>query len=277
MLEDFARSEPQFPDGPLPHWPGRIRRERRGKVARDAQPAAHLALPTLHMDWSRKAPARQAAYVIDASSSPLHARRTSAQAGAVSAAKALAALQTCAVARRILAKGITIEDDDLVGARLNLPVMRSTGVAISAIHRGTSRGDGYTRNLGLWNGEVIGYQATVTLRDAYFNVHQLARERIARGEAKAPMASVDGRFVARRRHDFSGVEIRFNPRREHLFRDALGRVVRWAEEVTVAGRRVFARGRLEYYSPRTVPPRAGGAPTQGHIWVPGDDAGDRLF
>lgn len=68
-------------------------------------------------------------------------------------ADASRALETDAVARRILAKGIEIEDGELVGARLNINVLKNTGVAVNTIHRG-NKGEGYKANKGLWGGEV---------------------------------------------------------------------------------------------------------------------------
>jgi hypothetical protein len=216
-------------------------------------------------------------YRFDAKSSPLFKQRSAADAHAVSQAAADAALQKDATARRILDKGVKVADGELVGVRLNINVLKSTGVAVQSLHRG-NKGDGYTQNRGLFGGEVIGYQPVVTLKDAYFNVGQKARERIATGEGpKEPMASVDGRYVADAAHAFDGVEFRFNPKREHLFRDGLGRVLRHADEVTITGHSVFARGNVEYYGPDDVPARAGDAPTQGKLLQPGDNSGRPVF
>jgi hypothetical protein len=164
-----------------------------------------------------------------------------------------------------------------VGVRLNVNVLKSTGVAVNSIHRG-NKGDGYTKNRGLWGGEVINYAPVTELRGAYFNVSQKAREKIAQGVGpKEPMASVDGNYVERKAPNFDGVEFRFNPKREHLFRDGLGRVLRYADEATVVGNSVFARGRIEYYGEEDVPARAGDSETQGRLLEPGNDAGTPLF
>jgi hypothetical protein len=91
-------------------------------------------------------------------------------------------------------------------------------------------------------------------------VNQVAREKIASGQdAKFPMASVDGKYQERGATDLEGVEFRFNPKRVHLFTDAQNLPVRWAEQVTVYGNRVYARGRIEFYTSRTAPARTGSA------------------
>ena len=218
---------------------------------------------------------RAPGFFFDAKESPLYKERDGK--GVVTGEQAQKALATDAVARRIMAKGIEVQDGDLVGVRLNINVLRNTGVPVNTIHRGT-KGDGYTRNKGLWNGEVMAYEPVVTVREAYLNVGQKAREAIATGaDSKSPMASVDGRYVKTDTHSFDGVEFRFNPAREHLFRDGLGRVLKYADEVTVAGHSVFARGRIEYFGAEDVPARAGDAPTEGRLLTPGDNTGTARF
>jgi len=207
----------------------------------------------------------------EASRSPLYQRRTAAQILSVTHEEALAALQKDAVARRILAKGVRVQDGDKVGSRLNINVLKSTGVAVNTIHRGKN-GDGYKQNRGWWSGEVISYQPVVTLRNGYLNVSQTAREKIASGAgAKEPMASVDGEYDAVDSPSFDGVELRFNPKRDHLFRDIHGYAVRCAQEVTIVGHSVFVRGEIEYYNGENVPPRAGHSPTECRLYVPEAD------
>ncbi|MDT8992814.1 hypothetical protein RQP54_18215 [Curvibacter sp. APW13] len=170
-----------------------------------------------------------------------------------------AALQKDCVARRIQAKGISPRSGDPVGVRLNINVLKHTGVAVHSIHKATSP-DGHTRGRGLYNKEVISYLNVVQLHDAYFNVHQKEREKIALGGAKAPMASVDGRFSRiDGEPEFGGLEVSFNPHTVHLFVDSRGYAVRYAEEVTILGHRVYARGKVEFYTPDTAPARAGTA------------------
>jgi hypothetical protein len=175
----------------------------------------------------------------------------------------LKALQTDAVARRILGKAQTPEPGQLVGVRLNITVLNRTGVAAHSIHRATSK-DGHSKGKGFYRGEVIGYAPVVALRDAYFNVHQAMREGIAAGTmAKCPMASVDGTYICSvGAPSFDGVEIRFNPKTTHLFVDIEGYAVRYAQDVTVLGHRAFARGLILYYSDSDAPKRAGDAPSE---------------
>lgn len=178
----------------------------------------------------------------------------------------LKALQTDAVARRILAKGERPQPGQLVGVRLNINVLSRTGVAAHSIHRATSK-DGHSKGKGFYRGEVIAYAPVVVLRDAYFNVHQGMREGIAAGtSAKCPMASVDGTYVHTEQPPcFDGVEIRFNPKTTHLFIDTDGYAVRYAEEVTVLGHRAFARGLILYYSESDAPERKGDAPSEARL------------
>lgn len=207
-------------------------------------------------------------FIVRADTSPLFRRRSAAEVVPVTTEQALAALQKDAVGRRILAKGIVLQNGARAGSRLNINLLRSTGVAVNTVHRGRS-GDGYTQGRGWWSGEVLTYQPVVVLRNAYLNVSQTAREKIASGGgAKEPMASCDGEYVACTVACFDGVELRFNPAREHLFRDALGRAVRRAEEVTVSGNSVFARGEIEYYGHEDAPARAGSAPSAALIYQP---------
>lgn len=216
-------------------------------------------------------------FTFDAAQSPLYKHRTPTEVHVPAPEVVDAALAKDATARRIVAKAAAPDEGEVVGVRLNVNVLKSTGVAVHSIHRG-KKGEGYKQNKGLWGGEVINYEPVVTLKDAYFNVGQKARERIASGEgAKEPMASVDGFYHRMKHPSFDGVEFRFNPKREHLFRDGLGRVLRRADEVTLAGNSVFARGNIEYYGEEDVPARAGDAPTQGKLLEPGDDSGEPMF
>ena len=173
------------------------------------------------------------------------------------------ALQTDAVARRILAKGERIEPGQLCGVRLNINVLVHTGVAVHSIHRATNK-DGYTQNRGFYRGEVLSYLPVVLLRNAFFNVHQAGREGIASGTmAKHPMASIDGTFVEQPQElSFNGVEISFNPKNQHLFVDSEGYAVQYAEEVTILGHRAYARGEIRYYSQNNAPAKVGTARSQ---------------
>lgn len=179
------------------------------------------------------------------------------------------ALETDAVARRIMAKEKFPVKGQRVGVRLNLNVLKTTGVAVQTLHAATNR-HGYTKNKGFYNGEAIGYAGAVTLKNAFFNVEQSAREAIALGlQAKTPMASVDGQFVEAPLHiplnEGSPCEIRFNPKAVHLFVDADNRAIRRAEFVTIVGHRAYAWGDIEYHTEATAPKRTGSAPSMAIV------------
>lgn len=167
-------------------------------------------------------------------------------------------LKRDATARRVVAKGASPKVGDTVGVRLNLNILSSQGVCVHTVHRGGSV-DKPRRGGGYWNGEVLDYREVVTLKSAWFSVHQAGRQAIAAGEAaKFPMASVDG-ILSEANSNADGVEVRFNPKRTHLFLDSNGFAVRWAEEVTVIGHRAYARGRIVYHTVSTAPALAPGS------------------
>ena len=173
-------------------------------------------------------------------------------------ARALAADKTCA---RVLAKGLRPTAGDLVGGRLNLNLFKSSKIAVQTIHKGNRSGR-YKEGAGFFNGESLWYQSAVVLAGCYFNVSQRGREQIASGSvSKFPMASCDGLLVDDADPSLEGVEIRFDPKRVHLFVDTENRPVRWAESVTVYGHRAYARGVIVYYDENTAPPKAGDSPS----------------
>lgn len=174
----------------------------------------------------------------------------------------LAALNTDATARRILGKGLKPELGEVVGVRLNINILKSTGVAVHSIHKGNSS-NGYQVGRGLFRGEVLTFAPWAVLKDAFFNVHQKGRELIASGaQSKHPMASIDGQWVpADEEPDFSGVEISFNPKRVHLFVDSVNRPVQYAQHVAIRGHRAFATGQIVYFDELTAPARAGDTPS----------------
>lgn len=191
--------------------------------------------------------------------SPLYQRRT---VHTVSDTEVLNALASNATARRILAKNQPPQPGDLVGVRVSINIIKSTGVAVQTIHAG-SRSAGYKVNKGFFNRPVVGYEKVVTLRDAYFNVAQLAREQIASNrDSKSPMASVDGTYVETVRPDFDGIEVRFNPHKLHLFTDLQNRPIHYAEHVTIYAHRAYVRGEVRYYTAEDAPARAGDAPSE---------------
>lgn len=203
-----------------------------------------------------------------AEDSPLFKKRTKEEVGVVTDAQAAAALAKDATSVKILAKGNRVENGQLVGARLNINVLKNTGVPVVSIHKATNK-DGYKKNKGFYRGEVLTYQPVITMRNVFMNVDQKAREDIASGRAsKSPMASVDGEYVEVAEHNYDGVEFRFNPHREHLFVDRHGRILKAAEEVTIYSDHVFARGKIEYYTEKEVPTKAGQAQSIAILFDP---------
>lgn len=178
------------------------------------------------------------------------------------------AIQADATAHRIHRKGMAPSAGDLVGVRLNLNILRLTGVLVHSIHRATSK-NGHQRGFGFCRGEVISYRQVVTLRNAFFNVNQTGRDAIASGAmSKHPMASVDGAFVESGPCDLvdlSGIEVSFNPKRTHLFVDGSGFAIRRADEVTLFAHRAYARGDIEYFNSATAPPKSGHAPSSARF------------
>lgn len=174
------------------------------------------------------------------------------------------ALTTDVTAQRIMAKTSFPQIGEHVGVRLNLNVLKSTGIAVQTIHAASNK-NGYKRNQGFYNGEAIGYAGAVALKNAYFNVHQGARELIAMGlEAKSPMASVDGQFDGCPNcidDAAADATIRFNPKDMHLFVDEECRAIRRAEYAIVVGHRVYAFGEIELHTDKTAPAREGTYPS----------------
>ena len=210
---------------------------------------------------------RHAGFYFDAKASPLYQKRTAEQAKAISPQRADVAIRSTATGQRILDKNVQLRDGQYVGVRQDLNILRSTGVSVLAVHEGKE--STHVKGAGFSGGTVIKYAGTATLRNVYFKINQKTREKIATGEdTKSPMGSADGQWVNTSNPSFDGVEFRFNPKREHLFRDVQGRVLKYADEITASGVSVFARGNIEYYGEEDVPARAGNAPTEGVLMRP---------
>lgn len=199
--------------------------------------------------------------VVDAASSPHYKRRTAGEVHA-DLATVQEALASDKRSMQILAKGNKIADGQVVGIRPNLNVLKNTGVLTQTVHAGSP--GKYKAGTTFADKEALTYLPFAVVRDANLTVNQLARKQIASGEvAKFPMSSVDGKFVARPGSDaYDGVELKFNPRREHVYVDPDGRPVKRVEEATVAGvgpaARVYARGKIEYYDESDFPQPLGG-------------------
>lgn len=139
-----------------------------------------------------------------------------------------------------------LSEGTMVTVRLNLNSQFTMGgrmLMLQTVHKGKSP-----------KGIALGYDLMVTLKDAEFVVHQGARAQIAQGlSSKFPMAGVAGRY-SHADHKLDGVEIRFNPRNEHLFTTVSdGYAVKRASEVTIFNSRVYARGNIEYWDEAGAP------------------------
>jgi hypothetical protein len=148
------------------------------------------------------------------------------------------ALSSDATSVRIMSKNKEVEQGQKVGIRLNLNVMKNTGVPVQTMHNKTA------------SGEALRYSPAVTVRNANLFVNQNARQKIVTfQENKFPMASVNGEFVTDQldQMSFDGVKAFFNPFNHNVFVDASGRPIKSAEEATIIGSTVFLRGEIEYY------------------------------
>ena len=148
------------------------------------------------------------------------------------------ALATDATSIRIMEKNKEVTQGQKVGVRLNLNVMKNTGVPVQTMHNKTA------------SGEALRYSPAVTVKNADLFVNQNARRKIVTfQENKFPMASVNGEFVTDQldQMSFDGVKAFFNPFNHNVFVDASGRPIKSAEEATVIGSTVFLRGEIEYY------------------------------
>jgi hypothetical protein len=165
------------------------------------------------------------------------------------------------VCASVMAKQLRPQAGNLMGVRLNLNIFKSRRVPVQTLHKGNGSGR-HRQNGGFFNGTVMWYQKIVVVRDAYFNVGQTGREKIAAGiDSKHPIASVDGVLVDDDAPSFEGIEVRFNPHDTHLFIGPDNRAVRWAEEVTIYAHRVYCRGTILYHTEMTAPPKAGPSPS----------------
>lgn len=181
----------------------------------------------------------------NAEESPLFRRRTVEEVGKTRDGDVMTpevidqALSTDAVSKRVRAKGNVISEGQPVGVRLNLNVLKNTGVPVQTLHDKTA------------SGEALDYSGAVMVKNPTLYVNQSARKKIFTfQENKFPMASVNGGFLTSdiTQMSFDGVKAFFNPFKQNVFVDAAGRPIKSAEEATVVGNHVYLRGKIEYYS-----------------------------
>ncbi len=158
-----------------------------------------------------------------------------------------------------------------VGVRLNL---NST---IPDMPRGLDKLQ--TLHKGSFSGKAMSYLPFATVRNVTFNVSQKGRTAIAsrinkidtpEAKSKFPAMSVDGDYVPNKNLLDEGgdlVEVGLNPKDHHLFIDLkTGQAVKGAEEATIIGDRVYARG-VEYWKKAEAPAPT---PTQTGVDIPSD-------
>jgi hypothetical protein len=122
-----------------------------------------------------------------------------------------------------------------------------------------------TLHKGSFSGKAMSYLPFATVRNVSFNVSQKGRTAIAsrikgidtpEAKAKYPAMSVDGDYVPNKNLLDEGgdlIEIGLNPANHHLFIDLkTGQAVKGAEEATVIGDRIYARG-VEYWKKAEAP------------------------
>lgn len=198
------------------------------------------------------------------------------------------AINSHATSKKISDRKEIPKQDDLVGVRTNLAVLASSrktdengdpiprsGIPVATIHKPLARTErglaGHKNNKWFYSGRVQTYAAAVNVKNAYFNANQKARDDIASGRTnKTVMASVDGEYQDKNHgeHNYDGVELHFNPHREHGFVDPHGNLVHHAEDVTYVNGRVFARGKITYHTAKTAPKKVGNAPSTARIADP---------
>lgn len=202
--------------------------------------------------------------IVNAEDHPLYQKRDPGSIGLKTDDEVHTALNSDATSVRIMGKGHKFAEGEKTGVRLNINVLKNTKVPVLTMHSPTNK-IGYKKNNGFYNGEAKEYKQAATLKNAYFNVNQGGREKIATGQQnKFPMASVDGENT-NKKPNFDGVEARFNPMANHLFVDGHGKAIRSAEEVTLHGHRAYMRGKIEYHTQETAPKRSGDAPTNATL------------
>ena len=214
---------------------------------------------------------RAEGFYIRADQSPLYQKRSSSDMPQVTDDMFQRALAMHAKGARVEGKGSKIEPGDYVGVRLDVPIREASkkifppsGLPIQSIHKGTR--SGIENSKGFFNNPVLKYAPNITIKNVHFKIDQAERAEIATGRKKSPMGSADGQFVRIGDPNFDGIELAFNPKREHLFVDALGRAIKYADEITAMGDRVYARGMIEYYGEEDIP-SAGAAPSRARPMV----------
>lgn len=185
---------------------------------------------------------------IDAKDSPLYKKRNKEDVNFISNERVEKAILNNQVRPDQVArykKAKPLQEGEILGARLNLNGTKDAGFEIMSIHEGVKRGGKVNKVYKI--GTVKTYRGNITLKNVVFQVVQSAREGILKKtRGKEPMALAEGEYTTKEAN-FDGIEVKFNPKKLHLFVDSEGRAIKSAEEVTIMGHRAYARGKISYY------------------------------
>ena len=100
------------------------------------------------------------------------------------------------------------------------------------------------------DGNALGYDKAIVVKDPTFDVNQKKRFQVIAKGNKTPMASVKGGIIQKKIDEpIEGKRIFFNPFKHHLFIDESGNAVKSVKgEVTVFNSAAYTNGEIEYYS-----------------------------
>ena len=119
-----------------------------------------------------------------------------------------------------------------------------------AIETGVSIGTLQTAHDKNTDGDALGYDKAIIVKDPTFDVNQKKRFQVVEKKEKVPMASVKGGIVQRRiDKPIEGKRLFFNPFEHHLFVDESKYAVKSVKgEVTVFNSAAYTNDEIEYYS-----------------------------
>jgi len=119
-----------------------------------------------------------------------------------------------------------------------------------AIETGVSIGTLQTAHDKNTDGDALGYDKAIIVKDPTFDVNQKKRFQVVEKGEKTPMASVKGGIVQKKiDKPIEGKRLFFNPFKHHLFVDGSDNAVKSVKgEVTVFNSAAYTNDEIEYYS-----------------------------
>jgi hypothetical protein len=119
-----------------------------------------------------------------------------------------------------------------------------------AIETGVSIGTLQTAHDKNTDGDALGYDKAIIVKDPTFDVNQKKRFQVVEKGEKTPMASVKGGIVQKKiDKPIEGKRLFFNPFQHHLFVDGSGNAVKSVKgEVIVFNSAAYTNDEIEYYS-----------------------------